>query len=131
MKKLLLLGVLLGALISLVGCGGGDDDNDPANVAGSWLGTVEFQSTTYTIRLSIVQSGSSLTATSVDQTLSTTHNFTGTVSGNSVYLLSIEGNDKREYNINKTSDTTLSGTYTGTNLSTSVSDTGPANFNLV
>jgi hypothetical protein len=99
---------------------------EEAEVAGVWVGTVEFSGVTYTVTLDIVQGGTTLTATSAST--SGTFAFNGSIDGSTIYLLSIDGDDKREYNLNLTSDVTVSGTFISTNTGSGATSTSPASF---
>ena len=98
-----------------------------ASVAGNWIGTVEFSGVTHTITLDIVQGGTTLTVASTST--SGTFAYNGSIDGSTIYLLGIDGHDKREYNLTLTSDATVSGTYISTNTVTGATNTGPASFN--
>ena len=97
------------------------EEAEIASVAGNWIGTVEYDGDTYTVTLNIVQGGTTLTGTSTST--SGTFAYNGSIDGSTIYLLGIDGHDKREYNLTLTSDATVSGTYTGN------TQTGPASFN--
>ncbi len=98
-----------------------------ASVAGNWIGTVEYSGDTYTVTLNIVQGGTTLTGTSTST--SGTFAYNGSIDGSTIYLLSIDGHYKREYNLTLTSDATVSGTYISTNTVTGATNTGPVSFN--
>ena len=108
---------------------GTDEPEAPevASVAGNWIGTVEYDGDTYTVTLNIVQGGTTLTGTSTST--SGTFAYNGSIDGSTIYLLGIDGHDKREYNLTLTSDATVSGTYVGTNTVSGNTQTGPASFN--
>ena len=103
------------------------EEAEIASVAGNWVGTVEFSGDTYTITLDIVQGGTTLTVASTST--SGTFAYNGSIDGSTIYLLGIDGHDKREYNLTLTSDATVSGTYVGTNTVSGNTQTGPASFN--
>ena len=108
---------------------GTDEPEAPevASVAGNWIGTVEYSGDTYTVTLNIVQGGTTLTGTSTST--SGTFAYNGSIDGSTIYLLSIDGHYKREYNLTLTSDATVSGTYISTNTVTGATNTGPVSFN--
>ena len=103
------------------------EEAEIASVAGNWIGTVEYSGDTYTVTLDIVQGGTTLTGTSTST--SGTFAYNGSIDGSTIYLLGIDGHDKREYNLTLTSDATVSGTYVGTNTVSGNTQTGPASFN--
>jgi len=103
------------------------EEAEIASVAGNWVGTVEFSGVTHTITLDIVQGGTTLTVASTST--SGTFAYNGSIDGSTIYLLGIDGHDKREYNLTLTSDATVSGTYVGTNTVSGNTQTGPASFN--
>ena len=103
------------------------EEAEIASVAGNWIGTVEYSGDTYTVTLNIVQGGTTLTGTSTST--SGTFAYNGSIDGSTIYLLGIDGHDKREYNLTLTSDATVSGTYVGTNTVSGNTQTGPASFN--
>ena len=103
------------------------EEAEVASVAGNWIGTVEYSGDTYTVTLNIVQGGTTLTGTSTST--SGTFAYNGSIDGSTIYLLGIDGHDKREYNLTLTSDATVSGTYVGTNTVSGNTQTGPASFN--
>ena len=108
---------------------GTDEPEAPevASVAGNWIGTVEYDGDTYTVTLDIVQGGTTLTVASTST--SGTFAYNGSIDGSTIYLLGIDGHDKREYNLTLTSDATVSGTYISTNTVTGATNTGPVSFN--
>ena len=108
---------------------GTDEPEAPevASVAGNWIGTVEYDGDTYTVTLNIVQGGTTLTGTSTST--NGTFAYNGSIDGSTIYLLSIDGHYKREYNLTLTSDATVSGTYISTNTVTGATNTGPVSFN--
>ena len=103
------------------------EEAEIASVAGNWIGTVEYSGDTYTVTLNIVQGGTTLTGTSTST--SGTFAYNGSIDGSTIYLLGIDGHDKREYNLTLTSDATVSGTYISTNTVTGATNTGPVSFN--
>jgi hypothetical protein len=103
------------------------EEAEIASVAGNWIGTVEYSGDTYTVTLDIVQGGTTLTGTSTST--SGTFAYNGSIDGSTIYLLSIDGHYKREYNLTLTSDATVSGTYISTNTVTGATNTGPVSFN--
>jgi len=103
------------------------EEAEVASVAGNWIGTVEYSGDTYTVTLNIVQGGTTLTGTSTST--SGTFAYNGSIDGSTIYLLSIDGHYKREYNLTLTSDATVSGTYISTNTVSGNTQTGPASFN--
>jgi len=103
------------------------EEAEIASVAGNWIGTVEYSGDTYTVTLNIVQGGTTLTGTSTST--SGTFAYNGSIDGSTIYLLSIDGHYKREYNLTLTSDATVSGTYISTNTVTGATNTGPVSFN--
>ena len=103
------------------------EEAEIASVAGNWVGTVEFSGVTHTITLDIVQGGTTLTVASTST--GGTFAYNGSIDGSTIYLLGIDGHDKREYNLTLTSDATVSGTYVGTNTVSGNTQTGPASFN--
>jgi len=103
------------------------EEAEIASVAGNWIGTVEYSGDTYTVTLNIVQGGTTLTGTSTST--SGTFAYNGSIDGSTIYLLSIDGHYKREYNLTLTSDATVSGTYISTNTVSGNTQTGPASFN--
>lgn len=123
--KLLFTAIFLSTLF-LSGCS--DDDDTIANVDGIWSGTVEYLSSIYDVRLTIVQSGNALSAVTINRATGESHHFTGTVTNDFVYLISVEGDFRREYNLNIFDWATLSGTYVSTDLVTNFIATGSAFF---
>ena len=123
--KLFLTAIFLSTLF-LSGCD--DDDNSFVDVDGIWSGNVEILSSIYDVRLTVVQSGNALSATTINQETGEAHHFTGTVTNDYIYLISVEGNTRREYNLNLIYWDTLSGTYISTDLTTNIIATGTAVF---
>ncbi len=103
------------------------EEAEIASVAGNWIGTVEYSGDTYTVTLNIVQGGTTLTVASTST--SGTFAYNGSIDGSTIYLMGIDGHDKREYNLTLTSDATVSGTYISTNTVTGATNTGPVSFN--
>ncbi len=115
-------------VIGLAGCGG-SSSGSISDVAGTWVGTVEFSGVTYTVTMVMVQGGTTLTATTTSTTGTFAYN--GSITGSTIYLLSISGVNQREYNLTLTSASTFSGTYVGTNTSSSATSTSPASFSKI
>ncbi len=119
-------------VIGLAGCGGGGSSSSSgsiSDVAGTWVGTVEFSGVTYTVTMVMVQGGTTLTATTTSTTGTFAYN--GSITGSTIYLLSISGVNQREYNLTLTSASTFSGTYVSTNTSSSATSTSPASFSKI
>ncbi len=115
-------------VIGLAGCGG-SSSGSISDVAGTWVGTVEFSGVTYTVTMVMVQGGTTLTATTTSTTGTFAYN--GSITGSTIYLLSISGVNQREYNLTLTSASTFSGTYVSTNTSSSATSTSPASFSKI